>query len=194
MAFSPSRLAHTPLGSLRGVKKDGHALGEHVVDRGLLLSPGRRRVDPAAPAHVNDRRERPSGKEANCRPPSLSIGRYIGRCRVLAHRDIFLPRGIRVGLGALWTSTSLRHAGRYDDRVCDAARCRAAKCQGTKSREVGALANQRALSGFYAGAALDGKRDAGTRRRAMSAFRGTEESAVGHLGGRVKCSNGRLVN
>src|SRR6516165_10621695 len=33
---------------------------------------------------------------------------------------------------------------------------------------------QRALCGFNVGAALDGKRDASARRRAMSAYRGTE--------------------
>jgi len=53
------------------------------------------------------------------------------------------------------------------------------KRQGTKSREVGQLAKQWALSGFNAGAALDGKRDASTRRRAMSAYRESEESAAG---------------
>jgi len=42
-----------------------------------------------------------------------------------------------------------------------------------------APAKQRALSGFNAGAALDGKRDASTRRRAISAYRETEDSAVG---------------
>ena len=42
-----------------------------------------------------------------------------------------------------------------------------------------APAKQRALWGFNAGAALDGKRDARARRRAMSAYRGTEDSAVG---------------
>jgi len=40
------------------------------------------------------------------------------------------------------------------------------KRQGTKSREVGHPAEQRALLGWHVGAALDGKRDASTRRRA----------------------------
>jgi len=50
------------------------------------------------------------------------------------------------------------------------------------TREVAgswAPAKQRALCGFNAGAALDGERDASTRRRAMSASRGTEDRAVG---------------
>jgi hypothetical protein len=42
-----------------------------------------------------------------------------------------------------------------------------------------APAEQRTLRGFKAGAALDGERNARTRRRAMSAYRGTEDGAVG---------------
>jgi hypothetical protein len=38
--------------------QDSHALGEHVVDVGLLLSPDRRRIKSGAPDHVNDRRKR----------------------------------------------------------------------------------------------------------------------------------------
>ena len=54
----------------------------------------------------------------------------------------------------------------------DAPQAQLAGVQKAPRHEVAgswAPAKQRALSGFYAGAALDGKRDASTRRRAMSA-------------------------
>src|SRR5262249_25057640 len=49
-----------------------------------------------------------------------------------------------------------------------------------KARSRGKLGTGSAAGAMriYAGAALDGKRDASTRRRAMSAYRGTEDRAV----------------
>ena len=67
------------------------------------------------------------------------------------------------------------------------------KRQGTKSREVGhRLSNERYEDCMSAPLSMV----SATRARGdvMSAYRGTEESAVGISAGRVKCSNGRLVN
>src|ERR1700730_2902885 len=72
-------------------------------------------------------------------------------------------------------------AGFWTPAITKDPRAQLAGVQKAPRHEVAgswAPAVQRALWGFDGGAELEGKRDASTRRRATSAYRGTEDSGV----------------